>query len=62
MTSINYQLIYDEDYDRNTPLHLAARQGWKKAVNVLLTKKANIDAKYVAIEISSHRSSSRVQE
>ena len=49
LTSINYQLIYDEDDDGNTPLHLAARQGWNNTVELLLKRKANIDAKYITL-------------
>ena len=37
--------MFDEDNDGNTPLHLAARQGWKHVVRLLLEKKANIDAR-----------------
>ena len=42
----NKCLVFDEDNDGNTPLHLAARQGWKHAVRLLLERKANIDARY----------------
>ena len=39
-------LMFDEDEDGNTPLHLAASQGWKHAVKFLIDRKVNIDARW----------------
>ena len=42
-------LVIEEDEDGNTPLHLAALNGWKHSAKLLLEKRANIEARYMII-------------
>ena len=41
----NNALVLDEDEDGNTPLHLAARHGWKHTAKLLMERRANVDAR-----------------
>jgi ankyrin repeat protein len=40
-------IILDQDEDGNTPLHLAALNGFKRCVKLLLMANADLDARYV---------------
>ena len=40
-------IILDEDEDGNTPLHLAALNGFSKSVKVLIDSQADFAARYV---------------
>ena len=42
-------LVIEEDEDGNTPLHLAALNGWKHTAKLLLEKRANIEARCVPV-------------
>ena len=38
-------LVFDKDVDGNTPLHLAACNGWKHSVKLLIERCASVNAR-----------------